>query len=60
VMFPENILIKHIFVLASRDKKEHINGVLALKQNLDEHKLKEILESCKTVQEMFDIFKNIG
>ena len=55
----QNIEIKHIFALASCDKKEHIKGLLELKENIDEKNLKEILEKCQTEKEIFKIIKNI-
>lgn len=55
----QNIEIKHIFALASCDKKEHIKGLLELKENIDENNLKEILEKCSTEKEVFKIIKNI-
>lgn len=55
----QNIEIKHIFALVSCDKKEHIKGLLELKENIDEKNLKEILEKCQTEKEIFKIIKNI-
>lgn len=59
IEFSENIKIQHIFALASCDKKEHIKGLLELKQNIDEYNLKEKLEKCNTAEEIFKIIKNM-
>lgn len=59
VIFTQNIEIQHIFALASRDKNEHIKGLLELKENIDENNLKEILENCNDEKEIFKIIKNI-
>lgn len=59
IEFSENVKIQHIFALASCDKKEHIKGLLELKQNIDEYNLKEKLEKCNTAEEIFKIIKNM-
>lgn len=60
VIFPENIPIKHIFVLSTTNSEEYVKGLLELKNSLEKNNLKEKLESCQSEQEILNIInKNI-
>ena len=54
VLFPENVYIKYIVMLATLDKKEHINDFLQLKKIIDETDFEIKVKIWKK------IFLNIG
>jgi mannitol operon transcriptional antiterminator len=53
--FPENIRIKNIVMLATLDKKEHINAFLQLKKIIDETAFLERIEKAANEQELHNI-----
>ena len=55
IEFPENIKIKNIVMLATLDKKEHINAFLQLKKIIDETKFLDEIESVEEEQELYDL-----
>lgn len=57
VIFPGNIKIKHIFSLASLDFKEHVFGLLQLKEIIDKPNFKNELENCNHELDIFNVIK---
>lgn len=57
VIFPGNISVKHIFSLASLDFKEHVFGLLQLKEAIDQPNFKTQLENCSSKLEIFNVIK---
>lgn len=57
VLFPENIKIKNVVMLATLDKKEHINAFLQLKKILDETNFLEKIDNINHEEELYSIMK---
>lgn len=59
VEFPENEKVKLLITLASKDKREHLNGLMEFINTLREVKLLNTLENCQTISEIYITFKNL-
>ena len=63
IEFPENIKIKNIVMLATLDKKEHINAFLQLKKIIDEtdflDETEKITDEIKLYNLMAEKFEKI-
>ena len=59
VEFPENEKVKLLITLASKDKREHLNGLMEFINTLREVKLLDTLENCQTISEIYITFKNL-
>lgn len=57
VEFPENENINLIITLASKDKKEHINGLMEFINLIREKKIIDILKEKKNSEEMYETLK---
>lgn len=57
IEFPENVKIKNIVMLATMDKKEHINAFLQLKKIIDETEFLKKIEDVSNEKEMNNIMK---
>ena len=55
IEFPENIKIKNIVMLATLDKKEHINAFLQLKKIIDETKFLDDIEKITDEKKLYDL-----
>ncbi|MCP1223162.1 transcription antiterminator [Sebaldella sp. S0638] len=55
IEFPENIKIKNIVMLATLDKKEHINAFLQLKKIIDETKFLDDIEKITDERKLYDL-----
>lgn len=59
VEFPENEKVQLLITLASKDKREHLNGLMDFVNILREVKLLEQLKNCQTISEIYITFKNL-
>ena len=57
VLFPENVCVKYIVMLATLDKKEHINAFLQLKKIIDETDFLEEIDDVAETAILYDIMK---
>lgn len=54
------IEIKNIFLLASKDGKEHRNSLINLKKLIDKYDLEKQLENCNNNEEIMKIFNEVS
>lgn len=54
------IEIKNIFLLASKDGKEHRNSLINLKKLIDKYDLEKQLENCNNKEEIMKIFNEVS
>lgn len=54
------IEIKNIFLLASKDGKEHRNSLINLKKLIDKYYLEKRLENCNNNEEIMKIFNEVS
>lgn len=59
VEFPENEKVQLLITLASKDKREHLNGLMDFVNTLREVQLLEQLKNCQNTSEIYITFKNL-
>ena len=59
VEFPENEKVQLLITLASKDKREHLNGLMDFVNILREVQLLEQLKNCQNTSEIYITFKNL-
>lgn len=59
VEFPENEKVQLLITLASKDKREHLNGLMDFVNILREVQLLEQLKDCQNTSEIYITFKNL-
>lgn len=59
IEFPENEKVQLLVTLASKDKREHLNGLMDFVNILREVRLLEKLKTCQNISEIYITFKNL-